>query len=62
MTPIVNPEAAQKAVKGLVKAIGVPEGNISRLEINCNGTVKVFTRDRAYYTVAHVDQFKREER
>ena len=54
-------EAAQKAVKALVKALGVPESKISRIEVNCSGTIKLFTRDRAYFTAAHIPAFEREE-
>lgn len=54
-------EATAKAVKALVKALGVPEGKISRIEVNCSGVVKMFTRDRAYFTAAHIEPFQRGE-
>jgi len=47
----------QKAVNDLIRALGIPEQKLSRVEINCSGVVKVFTRDRAYYTAAHVEPF-----
>jgi hypothetical protein len=59
--PIVDEQAASKAVKSLVKALGIPEARLSRIEINAAGTVKVFTRERAYYTAAHVAPFKEDE-
>lgn len=54
---IVNEKAVQKAVSQLVNALGVPEKDLSRIEVNSAGTVKVFTRSRAYYTAAHVEPF-----
>jgi hypothetical protein len=52
-----DPKATQKAVKALIEALGVPEPRLSRIEVNAAGTVKVYTRDRAYFTVAHVEPF-----
>lgn len=57
MMGIVNEKAAQKAVDALVQALGLPESEISRIEVNCSGSVKVFTRSRAYYQAAHVRPF-----
>ena len=56
----VNEKATEKAVKALVAAIGIPEHELSRIEINCGGSVKVFTRSRAYFTIAHVPAFRTE--
>lgn len=54
---VVDEKAVAKAVKDLVKALGIPEEELSRIEVNCGGSVKVFTRSRAYFTVAHVPPF-----
>lgn len=55
--PPVDPKAAQKAVDALVKALGVPSEHLTEIQIRCGGTVKVLTRERAYYTAAHVAPF-----
>jgi len=60
MAPQPDNQAVQKAVKALIKALGYPEGEISRISIECSGQIQLFMRNRAFLRAAHVEPFERE--